>query len=164
MDNIVLDKSKFKLVSTQNDIYKFVSKKENFIVKYLKTHVESFLPPSVFNELVPSGSQPGIIYGLCKVHKPGFPLRPVVSMIQTAEYNLAYYLDEIIQPHIPRTFMLDPTSSFMDRLKSETFNQSQSLVSYDVVSLFTNIPLAETIDLICNCLYESSSEISEGNF
>ena len=50
-------------------------------------------------------------------------------MIQTAEYNLTKYLDEIMKPHIPSTFVLDSTSSFMDRLKSETFNQSQSYVS-----------------------------------
>ena len=40
----------------------------------------------------------GKLYGLCKVHKMGFPFRPVVSMIGTAEYTLAKYLDRIIIP------------------------------------------------------------------
>ena len=42
-----------------------------------------------FSNLVPSGSQPGKINGFAKVYKEGTPLRPVVSMIRTAEYNLA---------------------------------------------------------------------------
>ena len=45
-----------------------------------------------FSNLVPSGSQPGKIYGLAKVNKESTPLRTVVSMIRTAEYNLAIYL------------------------------------------------------------------------
>ena len=45
-----------------------------------------------FSNLVPSGSQPGKIYGLAKVHWEDTPQRPVVSMIRTAQYNLAKYL------------------------------------------------------------------------
>ena len=41
------------------------------------------------SNIAPSGSQPGIIYGMANVHKENIPLRPVVSMIRTAEYNLA---------------------------------------------------------------------------
>ena len=32
----------------------------------------------VYNKLFPSGSRPGILYGLPKVHKAGVPLRPVI--------------------------------------------------------------------------------------
>ena len=45
-----------------------------------------------FSNLVPSGSQPGKTYGLAKVHMESTPLRPVVSMIRTAEYNLVNIL------------------------------------------------------------------------
>ena len=31
------------------------------------------------------------------------------------------------------------------------------LVSYDVVSLFTNIPLNETLDIVCNYVYQQHS-------
>ena len=46
---------------------------------------------SEYEFIVPSGSQPGKLYGLGKVHKPNIPLRPVVSMISTAEYSLGKY-------------------------------------------------------------------------
>ena len=50
-----------------------------------------------FSNLMPSGN----IHGLAKVHKEGTPLRPVVSMIRTAEYNLAKYLVKIINYAMP---------------------------------------------------------------
>lgn len=75
-------------------------------------------------------------------------------MIDTAEYGLAKYLDSLIKPHIPKTYMLNSTSSFIDRL----FQKVDILVSFDVVSLFTNIPLAETIDLVCNYVYEADNK------
>ena len=60
-----------------------------------------------FSNLVPSGSQPGKIYGLAKVHKESTPLRPVVSMIGTDEYNLAKYPVKIINDAMTTTYMLN---------------------------------------------------------
>ena len=97
------------------------------------------------------------IIGLAKVHKEGAPLRPVVSMIKTAEYNLAKYLVKIINDVMPTTYMLSSTRSFVNQISSFDFLPSHVLVSYDVVSLFTNIPLNETIDIVCNYVYQQHS-------
>ena len=37
---------------------------------------------------------------------------------------------------------------FLDKIKNFQFNPNQMLVSFDVVSLFTNVPLTETIEII----------------
>ena len=55
------------------------------------------LPPYKLNEktyqkLTVSGSQLGILYGLPKVHKKNFPLRPILSACNTTAYNMAKYL------------------------------------------------------------------------
>jgi len=71
-------------------------------------------------------------------------------MINTAEHELAKYLDSIIKIHIPDNFMLRSTTSFIDRIKTFTFSSRQMLVSFDVVSLFTNIPLKETTDIVAD--------------
>ena len=110
-----------------------------------------------FSNLVPSGSQPGKIYGLDKVHKESTPLRPVVSMIRTAEYNVAKYLVKIIHDVMPTTFMLNSTGSFVNQMSSFDFRPSNVLVSCDVVSLFTNITLNEAIDIVCNYAYQPHS-------
>ena len=91
------------------------------------------------------------------MHKTGLPFRPVVSMINTAEYHLAKYLDSIIKPHIPSEYMLDSTSSFLGKLKEFCFKPTNILISFDVVSLFTNVPLAQTIDKIADHIYELDS-------
>ena len=104
-----------------------------------------------------TGSQPGKMYGLCKIHKNGNPLRQVVSMGGTASYELAKYLDKIIKPYIPDEYMLYSTTMFLDHIKSFQFQPGDSLASFDVESLFTNVPLSETIDLIADHVYDNSN-------
>ena len=107
---------------------------------------------------MPSGSQPGKIHGLDKVHKESTPLRPVVSMIRASEYNLAKYLAGIIDDAMPTTYMLGSSGSFVGQISSFDIQPSHVLVSYDVVTLFTNIPLNETIDIVCNYVYQQHSQ------
>ena len=119
-----------------------------------------------FSNLVPCGSLPGKKCGLAKVHKEGTPLRPVVSMIRTAEYNPAKYLVKIINDVMPTTYILNSTGSFIDQISSFYFQPSHVFVSYDVVYLFTNIPLNETIDIVCNyvCQQHSPPKYSKETF
>ena len=92
-----------------------------------------------FSNLGPSGSQAGKIDGLAKVHKEGTPLRPVVSMIRTAEHNLAKYPVKITNVAMPFTYMLNSTGSVTNQISSFEFKPSHVLVSYDIVSLLTSI-------------------------
>ena len=46
-----------------------------------------YITEEVYRELFPSGSTPGILYGLPKVHKPDWPARPILSAIGTCNYN-----------------------------------------------------------------------------
>ena len=73
-------------------------------------------------------------------------------MVNTPEYELAKYLDNFIKPNIPRKFMLGSTGEFLSKINEFTLKGSEHMVSYDVVSLFTNVPLLETIDIVINFL------------
>ena len=53
--------------------------------------------------------------------------------------------------------MLDSTGSFACQISSFDFLHSNVLVSYDVVSLSTNIPLNEAIAFVCNYAYQQHS-------
>ena len=86
------------------------------------------------------------MYGLIKVHKNNNPARPVISMIGTPEYQLAKFLDSIIKSYIPDSYMLHSTDHFFDELNNFQFKADHKLVSFDVQSLFTNVPLDETIN------------------
>ena len=150
---IVNDKSKFEEVNYQSGIHPLIAK-ENSIAYYVRRY---FKKVEGYTNLIPSGSKPGKLYGMAKVHKPNVPLRPVVSMIGTPEYKLAKFLDSLIKPYIPDTYLLKSTDEFIDRLKLVPCTNKNTMVSFDVISLFTNVPLAETIELIINRIYDDNN-------
>ena len=85
------------------------------------------------------------------------PLRPVASLIRTAEYNLAKYLVEISNDAMPTTYAQNSTVPFVDQISSFDLKPSHVLFSYDVVSIFANIPMNETIDIVCSYVYQQHS-------
>ena len=114
LNSIINDHSKFrKVVQTEKD-YSII-KKENSIKNYVKTYFKEFGPETV-QKLTPSGSSPGKMHDLIKVHKDNNPERPVVSMIGTPEYQHAKFLDVIIKPYISQTYMLKSNKQFLDRI------------------------------------------------
>ena len=78
-------------------------------------------------------------------------------MINTPEYKLAKFLDNIIQSHIPHKYMLKSTGNFINKLHSYKFSSGKKLVSFDVVFLFTNVPLEETIKFIADELFSEKN-------
>ena len=84
---------------------------------------------------------------LPKIHKPGIPLRPIISSIGTVTYNKAKELARILKPlvglsehHIQNTF------DFVQQIKEVKLNNDESLVSYDVTALFTSVPIPPVLD------------------
>ena len=150
LDRIIEDGSNFIDVKLQRDAIHPIIQKENSIAYYVKRYLRKV---DGYTTLIPSGSKPGKLYGLAKVHKDNTPLRPVVSMVGTPENKLAKYLDNLIKPLIPDTYLLKSTDDFIERLKQFPCNNSYCIMSFDVVSLFTNVLLSETIELIINRLY-----------
>ena len=78
-------------------------------------------------------------------------------MVCTAEYYLAKYLDSFIKPNINTLHSVNSTSAFIGKLNDFQFSDSDHLVSYDVSSLYTNVPLDESIELISNKVYSADS-------
>ena len=152
-----MDKEKFKEVFVPKEDDHPIIKNERKIVSFLKRNIKSNIGKDVLEDILPSGSQPGKIYGLCKVHKANYPMRPVISMLGSAEYKLAKYLDKFIKPNINEDFSVNSTKSFIERLSEFKFSDNDQVVSLDVCSLFTNVPLDETIKLIADRVYSQFS-------
>ena len=104
-----------------------------------------------YDKICPKGSRPGILYGNPKIHKPvvdNLPkFRPILSAINTAGYNLAKFLIPILEPLTHNEFTIKDSFSFAKDIT--TYDSSLYMASLDVESLFTNIPLNETIN---NCV------------
>ena len=69
-------------------------------------------------------------------------------MVGTAEYKLAKFLDTFIKPNINVDYTVDSTSAFVDKLQEFQLQNGDYSVSFDVSSLYTNVPLDETIDCL----------------
>ena len=95
------------------------------------------------------GSRPGILNGLCKVHKvitvivPSFKL--ILSVIGTPTCNHPKFLVPKVSPLITYEF----TEQYYFNFLKDILRQGSSLCmgNLDVDSLFTNIPLDETINI-----------------
>ena len=63
-------------------------------------------------------------------------------------------------PYLPQAPMLKSTDHFIEDLKEFNPNNQNTMVSFDVVSLFANVPLMETIDIIINRLHDEHNNNS----
>ena len=86
-----------------------IATEEKSIQSYLRRYFKTSMDSQLYSKSYPSGSSPGKLYGMCKVHKQNYPMRPVVSMIGTPQYGLAKVLDNWIKPYIPNEYALQST-------------------------------------------------------
>ena len=109
------------------------------------------------------GTRPGIMYGSCKVHKKCVdgcpPFRPILSALQTPTYKLAKYLVPILEPLTTNKYTVKDSFKFATEIVEQ--DSSNFMGSLDIDSLFTNIPLEETIEIGTNNLFKNS-DIAHG--
>ena len=112
-------------------------------------------------DLHPVGSRPGILYGRAKIHKPSKdvvpPFRPILSNIGTPKYKLAKFFVPLLAHLTSNEYTIKDSFSFAEELLS--FDSNLVMASFDVESLFTNIPLKETIDLCVDILFYDRTNI-----
>ena len=79
-----------------------------------------------------------------KIHNPTPtpPFCPIVSSVGTYNYNLAKLLCNLLEPYIPNDYDASDTFTFVQEINSLPLF-GKFLISFDVESLFTNIPLVE---------------------
>ena len=109
----------------------------------------------------PVGTRPGIMYGNCKVHKQQVdgcpPFQPILSALQAPAYNLAKFLVPILNPLTKNEHTVKDSFQFVEEICEQDLTLSMG--SLDVDSLFTNIPLDETIDICVNQLFENTDTV-----
>ena len=75
-------------------------------------------------------------------------MRPILSATGTYIYALAKWLDEKLKALSINRFTITDTFAFATEMKETKLNEEDILVSFDVSSLFTNVPLDETITIL----------------
>ena len=159
VSDVLSDQSKFCIIKEPiRKVLRQVEDKVNRLLTKLK--ISLIISDETYKSLHVSGSTPGILYGLPKIHKPNVPLRPIFAACGTPVYKLAQYLVPILAPLTVNEFTIKNSYQFVQDLRDIKLKPGMILASFDVESLFTNIPVQETIDITINSLFKNCSHVS----
>ena len=155
---VIMDKAEYhkkaeELLNTRT--YKKISedptkKQKNKLISILKNiKTEGGLNEETFKRLYPTAAVPSKFYGLPKIHKPGIPLRPIVSSIGAATYNTAKELAKILKPLVGMSaHHVQNTRDCVEQIKDVRLKQGECIISYDVTALFTSMPIQPVLNII----------------
>ena len=127
-------------VELKRDPTKKTERVENQFVSQLSE--EDKISPTTTHRLKSSDAGSPRRYGLPKIHKTNIPLRPIVSFIGSPTYALSKELASILfkltglsEHHVKNS------EEFVKSVTSIKIEETEILVSFDVISLFTKIPV-----------------------
>jgi len=128
------------------NIYKMII---NDINPYLQQDKDSYLPDTC----KPLRAEPFIIpllYGCPKVHKLEVPMRPIVSSIDAMASELSRWVLKKLQilAKVFSKYNVKNSDSMVTIIDNLILKDDHHLVLFDYSSMFTNINIQETIDII----------------
>lgn len=88
-------------------------------------------------------------YGLVKLHKPELCIRPIVSTCSSPLEGISKWLDFRLQ-HYYRSLpsYLRDSTQFVDEIRDRMPLPCETMVTLDIVSLYTSIPTEVAIDIV----------------
>ena len=126
------------------------SRQKTRLISILKNiKAEGGLNEENYRKMYPTGAVSPKYYGLPKFHKPGIPLRPIISSTGTVTYNTAKEMAKILKPLVGlSSHHVHNTRDFIDHIKDVRLRQGECTISYDVTALFTYVPIQPVLNII----------------
>ena len=116
-------------------------------LKVLKDN--EFIDNKLYYYLKPADSPAPRFYGQPKIHKPGFPIRLIVSYSGSPLYNLNKYIANILKAYVrDENNSAKNSTTFSNYIRNVPIEDDEIMVSFDVTSLYTNIPIIDTLNII----------------
>ena len=138
MNSLLTDSKTYKRPTTETT--PSLERKMNEMLLQLKK--SGSITSGLYDRLRPSAGSLPLLYELPKVHKPEVPLHPIVSFLLSPTYQLSKHLATILSPLVGNSSSYVRNSrAFADFIKPPVLTSDELLVSFDVVSLFTNVPV-----------------------
>ena len=157
MENTLSDPTKFqKIVDDERKLTIRLEDKVNNALRTLKG--KGSINEDFYKRAFISGSQLGSMYGLPKVHKPNVPVRPILSACNTHNFKLGKQLVPILSHLAANEYTLNNSYEFCTLMQQFPDADTYFMCSFDVESLYTNVPLAETINIVLDRLFEEGPD------
>ena len=119
----------------------------------LKMKQEGTIGEKLYRHLHSSDGLPPRFYGLPKIHNNGNPLRPIVSFISSPTCNLSKYVAKTLKPLTGNSaYTVKNSTEFCEGNPDINLPDDDELVFFDVVPLFTSIPVNVAVKVAHNRL------------
>ena len=141
--------AKMQAMLDDRDTYQPLSKDPTSSLESKMNHVllklrrEERPSDRTYDQLRSSAGRVPRLYGLPKIHKPDTPLRPIVSFLSKFLASLLKPVVGLFAHHVRNS------QDFAQFIKSQRLSETEILVSFDVMSLFTRV----LTDFICIYLH-----------
>ena len=151
---------KINCLLSDSSVYCKLSKKSNpitkitsDIIRYVWNHFKNQkITKAEYHFLHRSKSVISRFYGLPKTHVVSVPLRPIVSFINLPTYNLSNFLSLILSSLLVNRYNVRNSKEFVDYIQNFTISKNEILVFFDVVSLFTSVPVDKALGVVLDLL------------
>ena len=153
LDSIFYDTSKFQQIETDTSITQLRT-----LQAYLNKLASSDRKEITIDEkdyMRPMSAQPARAWGKPKVHKTFDllpPFRPIIDTTNTVFSLVGKFLSKLLQPLTINSFTVKDSFDAASRIKNINLDlinvDGYKFISFDVTSLFTNVPLDLTVDII----------------
>ncbi|XP_030763974.1 uncharacterized protein LOC115888393 [Sitophilus oryzae] len=145
----LLDDDKYYLKLNRNPTYTF-QLKANAIVNKLKDR--GFIDNDTAKNIMAYNTIAPRFYTLPKIHKPTLSVRPIVSSINCPNGQLAKYITDILTRayNVDNDYYVRDSFSFSTFINNFQIPPDYVIVSFDVVSLFTNLSMEVVLKSLRN--------------
>lgn len=154
-ESILGDEKYYKKINKNPTIT--IQNKCNEKIKQLAS--KQYITQDVAKSLYNYNAVPPRFYGLPKVHKQELSLRPIVSSINTPTSKLSTYIANILNASFDDSqdrYFIKDSFHFASLINNFQLPPEYVLVSFDVVSLYSNIP----IDLLVEAVKDKWEKIA----
>ena len=160
VQKILDDPTKFTPLT--EDAFTVISRAEDRLQRYLRILLaDKVITKDTYKYLFPSGSSPGLLYGLPKTHKRGkLTFRPILCALGMFNYNLAKFFVPLLEPLTRNEYTVKNLFEFVEEISKINCDKCV-MASFDIESLFTNIPIDETINIICDSLFKNTKKVKK---
>ena len=138
------------MVHTSYQLSKTTTKIKSKTLKQLKVLKDNeFIDNKLYYYLKPTDSPAPRFHGQPKIHKPGVPMRLIVSYSGSPLHNCNKYIANILKAYVKdENNNVKNSTTFSNYIRNVLIEDDESMVSFDVTSLYTKIPIIDMLNII----------------